>query len=240
MEDKLFLVMPAYNEAANISDVVRQWYPIIEKIGHGSKLIVFDDGSKDNTYSIMKDLQTKYPDFIAETKPNSGHGSTCLYAYHYSLSHGADYVFQTDSDGQTDPEEFWRFWDEREHFDIGIGIRNKRKDGFSRIVVTKVLKVVVRLMFGVKVNDANTPFRLIRKDKLIEYLDIIPADFFLSNVVMSVIAVKLNDKIFWTNVTFKPRQGGVNSINLKKIFGIGIKALCDFRKINKKINSYEK
>ena len=44
----------------------------------------------------------------------------------------------------------------------------------------------------------------------------------------------------WTNpiqVTARPRQGGVNSINMKRIFGIGVKAVGDFRTINKGIKS---
>ena len=45
-----------------------------------------------------------------------------------------------------------------------------------------------------------------------------------------------NLKVKYIKITFRPRQGGVNSINLKKIFGIGVKALKDFREINKKLN----
>ena len=46
-----------------------------------------------------------------------------LYAYHYALEQGADYVFQTDSDGQTLPEEFWPFWEQRKEYDMLIGNR---------------------------------------------------------------------------------------------------------------------
>ena len=44
--------------------------------------------------------------------------------------------------------------------------------------------------------------------------------------------VKKNYKVKYLPVTFRPRQGGVNSINLKKISGIGKKALKDFKNIN--------
>lgn len=50
--------------------------------------------------------QDRYPQLIGITKPNSGHGATVLYAYKYAIQNGADYVFQTDSDGQTLTEEF--------------------------------------------------------------------------------------------------------------------------------------
>ena len=48
--DKLYIVMPAYNEEANIEAVVSQWHPLVEKIGSDSRLVVMDDGSKDHTY----------------------------------------------------------------------------------------------------------------------------------------------------------------------------------------------
>ncbi|MCL2435893.1 MAG: glycosyltransferase family 2 protein [Lentimicrobiaceae bacterium] len=235
MSDILYIVMPAYNEADNINAVVEQWHPIVEKIGNGSKLVIFNDGSKDNTYQKMQELAEKYPCFIAETKPNSGHGATCLYAYRYAIEKNADFIFQTDSDGQTDPDEFWKFWEHRHQYDLGIGIRNARQDGFSRVVVTKTLRFIVWCIFGVWVKDANTPFRLMKRENLINYLAIIPENFFLANVVLSVISAKKKEKIFWCPITFKPRQAGVNSINIKRIIKIGFKALKDFRTINKQL-----
>lgn len=236
--DKLFIVMPAYNEEANIESVIKQWYPIVEKIGNGSKLVIFDDGSKDETFSIMQKLQDKYSQLVPATKSNSGHGATCLYAYHYAIDNGADFIFQTDSDGQTNPDEFWNFWKLRNDYNFIIGSRKGRMDGFSRVIVTNILKFVIFLIFGVKVNDANTPFRLMNTVKLKPLLDIIPSDFFLSNVLISTLIVKNNEKYKWMPISFKPRQGGVNSINLRKIIKIGIKAVKDFRVV--KNNLYSK
>lgn len=73
------------------------------------------------------------------TKENEGHGATLLFGYRYAMEHGADYIFQTDSDGQTRPEEFPAFWKSRAAYDMIIGYRNKRQDGWMRILVTKVL-----------------------------------------------------------------------------------------------------
>lgn len=74
-----------------------------------------------------------------------------------------------------------------------------------------------------------------KSDKLKPIMDMIPHDYFLCNVAISAIAVKWNYKIGWYNITFKPRQGGVNSINMKRIFKIGWKALGDFRTINRNL-----
>ena len=56
MEDSLYIVMPAYNEEANIESVVKEWHEVVEKIGPESKLVVVNDGSKDNTYGKLSSL----------------------------------------------------------------------------------------------------------------------------------------------------------------------------------------
>ena len=235
MEDSLYIVMPAYNEEANIEEVVREWYPVVEKTGPESRLVIVNDGSKDHTYDKLLELAKEYPQLVPVTKPNSGHGATVLYAYNYALDNNADYIFQTDSDGQTRPSEFGPFWDDRKLYAAIIGHRNHREDGFSRKVVTKVLKLVIRMCFHVSITDANTPFRLMPRKTLETYLPKIPKDFNLSNVMLSVLLVKNKENVKFVPITFRPRQGGVNSINLKRIFKIGWQAVKDFRQIAKTI-----
>jgi len=233
--DKLYIVIPAYNEEENINAVIKDWYPIVEKIGNGSKLVIIDDGSKDSTYQIMKQYAETMEAFEPITKPNGGHGATVLYGYQYAAQAKADYIFQTDSDGQTLPEEFWPFWEQREAFDMIIGHRKGRQDGFSRIIVTKTLKFVLWLCFQVSVTDANTPFRLMKTTTLKKNITLIPNDFNLSNVIISVIYAKKKLAVKYLPVTFRPRQGGVNSINMRKIIKIGKQAFKDFRKMNQYI-----
>ncbi|HPH64005.1 MAG TPA: glycosyltransferase family 2 protein [Paludibacteraceae bacterium] len=228
---KIYFVLPAYNEAENIESVINQWYPIVEKLGDGSRLVIANDGSRDDTYSIMCGLRNSYPLLVPLDKMNSGHGATLLYLYRYAIEHGAEYVFQTDSDGQTDPNEFWKLYENRQNYDFLIGYRKGRQDGFSRIVVTKVLRLVLFVLMKVWVKDSNTPFRLMKIDRLSIILEKIPSDFFLANVAICAVAKKSGERCVWYPITFKPRQGGVNSINLKRIIGIGFKALNDFKYI---------
>ena len=236
--DKIYFVLPAYNEEANIENVIRQWHPICEKInseGHHAELVIANDGSKDKTLSIMQALQSRYSLLKPLDKHNSGHGATLMFLYKYAINNGADYIFQTDSDGQTTPEEFWQMWENRERYDFQIGTRDERKDGANRVMVSKILRLVVWMMFHVWVVDANTPFRLMRTIKLKPIMDIIPNDYNLTNVAVSAIAVRWNYNIGWYPITFRPRQGGVNSINMGRIFMMGFKALTDFRTINRKL-----
>lgn len=233
--ENLYIVIPAYNEQDTIRDVIVQWYPVVEKVGNDSRLVIVNDGSKDHTYEIMQEYAKSRPRLIPLTKENSGHGATVLYAYHYALEKNADYIFQTDSDGQTIPEEFWPFWEQRHDYDLVIGHRSNRQDGFSRVVVTKTLRDVIRFCFGVRITDANTPFRLMEAKTLSAQIELIPGDFNLTNVVLSVIYARKNLRVKYIPITFKPRQGGVNSINLPKIVKIGLRALKDFKAIDRSL-----
>lgn len=226
--DPLYLVIPAYNEEETISTVVHDWHKIVSEIGLSSRLLVIDDGSKDSTYEKLLELMDELPQLVPITKQNSGHGSTVLLGYQLALEHGAAYVFQTDADGQTMPNEFWQLWEKRESYDIQIGYRKNRQDGFSRIVVTKILKLVIFFSFGLWVVDANTPFRLMSADSLKKNLPKIPQDHNLGNVLLTIVYEKAKAKIRYIPITFRPRQGGVNSINIKKITLIGWRAIKDF------------
>ena len=221
--DILYIVIPAYNEEENIEQVIEDWYPIIQKHdgGGASRLVIIDDGSKDKTYSILQQTAISKPLLCPITKQNSGHGATVLFGYRYALDNGADYIFQTDSDGQTLPEEFEPFWAQR---------------GTSRVFVTKTLKAVIKVCFGVTIKDANTPYRLMKAETMKKYIDLIPQDFNLSNVLLSVIFERKGCRVHYIPITFRPRQGGVNSINMNRIVKIGKQALSDFRKLNKVIS----
>jgi len=231
--DILYIVIPAYNEEMNIEAVAREWHEVVSGIGGNSKLVIIDDGSKDNTYAKLQSLAQELPFLCPITQKNGGHGSTVLYGYQFALKENADYIFQTDSDGQTLPSEFPAFWQKRKDHPAIIGYRIHRQDGFSRVLVTKVLKLVIRIIFRVKVTDANTPYRLMKKDTLARYVPRIPKDFNLSNVLLTVLMLDAGEDVLFLPITFRPRQGGKNSINFKRIIGIGRQAIRDFRQIRK-------
>ena len=196
--DTIYFVLPAYNEEANIEDVIKQWHPVCEKInaeGHVAKLVIANDGSKDKTFAIMQKLQTKFPLLKPLDKQNSGHGPSIQAGYKYAVAEGADYIFQTDSDGQTEPSEFPEFWENRRKYEMIIGYRKDRGDGFGRLVVTRVLRLLIFLTFHVYVKDANTPFRLMKASVLEKELKYVPRDYFLTNVLISVIFTKRKYRI---------------------------------------------
>lgn len=231
--DKLYIVIPAYNESANINKVVEDWYPVVINHGEDSRLVIINDGSKDNTFEMLQEMAKDRPQMEALTKPNGGHGSTVLYGYRYAIEQGADLVFQTDSDGQTNPAEFDAFWDLRENYDAIIGNRTVRGDGKSRKFVENVVCLLLRIIFGVKVKDANAPFRLMRTSLVAKYIDRLPKDYNLPNIMFTTYFSYYKEKLAFREITFKPRQGGTNSINIRKIIKIGWKAMGDFSRLKK-------
>ncbi len=236
--NSLYIIVPAYNESVNIGGFIKDWYPVIEKcnIEGNSKLVIINDGSKDNTYEIIQSYAKTRPLLVPLTKQNSGHGSTLLFGYRYALANHADYIFQTDSDGQTNPGEFQQFWDIRQKYDAIIGNRLTRQDGLFRKFTQQVLLIILRVTFGVKIPDSNAPFRLMKAGLVEKYINKMPKDYNLPNVMLTTYFSFFNEKVKFVEISFKPRQGGKNSINFKRIIKIGWKALGDFIELRKCIN----
>lgn len=225
--------MPAYNEEENIRTVIEDWYPLVRDLGEFSKLVVADSGSTDSTHEILLDLQQNKPQIVILSDTGKQHGPKVIALYDYAIKQDATYIFQTDSDGQTDPKEFHAFWELRNQYDGVFGERVIREDGKSRALVEKVVCFLLRIYFGVKISDANAPFRLMRTETVKKYLYQLPRDYNLPNIMVTTYFSYYKERILFRPITFRPRQGGVNSINIPKIFKIGWKALGDFRMLKK-------
>lgn len=237
--DSLYIVVPAYNEEINIKKFVEQWYPILDGKTDTSKLIIADSGSTDRTHDILTVLQKKYPKLDILTGTSKGHGPKLMALYDYAIKNGADYIFQTDSDLQTNSEEFEAFWQRRKQYDGIFGNRVVRGDGFGRAFVEKVVCYLLKLYFGVVVPDANAPFRLLKCDILKKYLYMIPSGYDLPNIMITAYYAYYGEKMEFQEISFKERSGGVNSINIIKIVKIGWKALNDFYKFKKEMRKAE-
>jgi glycosyltransferase involved in cell wall biosynthesis len=233
--DSLFIVMPAYNEEVTIEAVVRQWYSLLKGKAENSRLVIADSGSTDRTHEILVKLQTELTQIEILTDTERQHGPKVIALYKYAIQHGVDYVFQTDSDGQTNPDEFDAFWQLRTKYDGIFGYRNVRGDGRFRAFVEHIICFLLKSYFNVKISDANAPFRLMKVDVIKKYICKLPPDYDLPNIMMTTYFVYYNEKTTFRTISFKPRQGGTNSINISKIIKIGWKALGDFRTLKKEM-----
>lgn len=224
----LGVVIPAYNEEANIATLLEEWSNQLKVMKIDYRIFVVNDGSKDRTSQLVNEYAKKDKRVSLLNKTNSGHGSTLIYGYQHAIQLNCEWIFQIDGDRQTLPEEFAEFWKNREYTDFAFGRRLGRQDGRSRVFVTRGLQLFLLLFFRQWVPDANTPYRLMRSAALFQIISHLPADFFLSNVAISVFALKTRKRVIWYDISFLPRQGGINSINLRRIAKIAFKAIRDF------------
>ncbi len=235
MKDSLVIVIPAYNEEETILSVLKEWYPVIElhNGGGNSRLLVVNDGSKDQTEEILRNFSLDHPLFAYVTRKNGGHGAAVWNGYRIALDQKADYIFQTDSDGQTSAADFQKFWEQRDREGAVMGRRISRPDGRGRLLVSRVLSLMIRLIFRVTAEDANCPYRLFGRNALLKAMELVPREYDLTNVILRVACGKLGIRVQILPVHFRKRQGGVNSINAKRIIATGWRSLREFAKLER-------
>lgn len=206
----LTIIMPAYNEAELIEQSVREWYSgVISRIP-GSLLIVVDDHSRDETPRILERLAAELPHLRPVLSPeNRGHGQSVLTGLKLSTT---EYVFQTDSDRQHVPAEFWNLWNVRDGHDFVFGIRARREDGLFRKFITTCMLLVNMILWGAVIRDANCPFKLMRREPLVRLIAILGPGSFIPMVSISILARKLGYSVREVMVTHLPRRGGTQSL----------------------------
>lgn len=206
----LTILMPAHNEEQIIAAAVTEWHTeVISKLP-GSRLLVIDDASTDGTPRELTRLAATLPRVEFIRRPvNGGHGQALLTGFRQIYT---EFTFQTDSDRQHSPTDFWRLWELRGQFDFVFGIRSKRQDGAFRRVIATSMRVLIWLLWRVWIFDANCPFKLMRGQALAAVLKRIPDDTFIPMVMVSILARKLRYRVAEVPVQHLPRRGGTQSL----------------------------
>lgn len=157
----LSLFLPAYNEAENIAKTVTDADKVLKKVAKEYEILVVEDGSKDNTAQIVKELMRRNKTLrMIQHQPNRGYGGAFksgLYSSKYEL------VSFIDSDNQFDYSEISKFLPHIDKFDLVIGYRLKRKDSFLRSLNAFIWKLWIYFLFGLWVKDIDCAFKLIKK-----------------------------------------------------------------------------
>jgi glycosyltransferase involved in cell wall biosynthesis len=228
----LAVVMPIYNEEANIENVIGEWTAELSRLGITFVVLAVNDGSRDGTGAVLERLAAHDATVSAIGKANAGHGRACRTGYEQAVGTGAAWVLQIDSDGQCDPGFFREFWSARADADCVFGLRTSRDDGAMRSLVSAGCRAVTSVLCGMDLKDANVPYRLIRSPVLAEALARIPADFDMQNVALTV-ALKRDRSLRWKYISihFRDRQGGTNSIHLRRILAMGWELARNFHRI---------
>lgn len=208
------VVMPAYNEEEIIEKTVQDWHDeVISKIP-GAELIVVNDCSTDRTDVVLESLSTRIPELrVLKPPANGGHGRALRYGFDHLLQSKQDWIFQTDSDQQHLPSDFWKLWNQRDTVDFVLGVRSKRADGPVRVFITSVMQIANFLAWGLWIRDANCPFKLMRRSALENVLRRVPRTAFIPMVMVSISCRKMQYRVSEVVVEHLPRRGGQQSLS---------------------------
>jgi glycosyltransferase involved in cell wall biosynthesis len=230
---ELAVVMPIYNEEASISAVVGEWFDCLRIVCPNFVIFAIDDGSTDDTRKILASLEDELGSRLRIlSKTNSGHGPSCREGYEIALASGAEWIFQTDSDGQCDPVFFHTLFQDRSRYDCIFGYRRSRDDGVARKLISCCCRLFVWFASGSYLKDPNVPYRLLRAGVLRKALRRVPADSDLQNIGLSV-ALNWQPAVRWKYfpIHFRARRSGKSCINYSKIMRTALELLRDLRRI---------
>ncbi len=154
MNKKIFIIIPAYNEASVIREVVAE----IKCAGY-ENIIIVDDGSKDNTYNLAKSI----PGVVAlKHFINRGKGAAVKTGMEAAKLLNADIVVTMDGDGQHSPTDITKMLKEiSTGKDVVLGSRLKDPKGmpFYKIMHNHIGNLIVWAIYGLWVTDSQSGFR---------------------------------------------------------------------------------
>jgi len=159
---RLSIVLPAYNEEANIERAVRRATEVATRLCSEYEVIVVDDGSDDDTAGIVQKLAVEDRRIrLIQHPENLGYGGALKSGF---LSAQMDLVFFTDADNQFDLDELEEFLGLIDKVDVVAGYRVRRCDSWSRRMMARGWNYLVRVLFYVPVRDIDCAFKLFRRE----------------------------------------------------------------------------
>lgn len=214
--NKILIIVPAYNEEANI----KQTISALSAIDNDVDILVVNDGSTDATSHIVSALPNVN---LINLKINLGIGGAVQTGFKYAKKYNYDIAIQFDGDGQHNANEIEKLLHTLTEYkaDMVIGSRFINKQGFqstlSRRVGIFVFELLNAAISGQRVSDNTSGFRAYSK-RAIEYLAVsYPQDYPEPELV--IIMAKKGFRIIEVPVIMNKREGGKSSINgLKSIY----------------------
>ena len=200
-------------------DLERELVPVCPQL----EVIVVDDASSDNSPAILSELSATRPWLqVQRLEPNVGHGP--------AVRHGLDrargeWIFQLDSDGQFRVDEFPLLWERRHHADLLLGVRLERHDPRHRLLLTRVVAAAVSALAARRVQDANTPFRLMRRETWEDVRPFVDPTALAPNILIAVGAIVRGWRIVEVPVTHLPREGGTSTLRALRLLRFSLSGL---------------
>ena len=154
----LSIVIPVYNEESNLVPLIERLYPVVKEMETSFEIIFTNDGSRDRSLEILRDLVDSYPGVkVIEFNGNFGQHMAILAAFEVSRG---EIVITLDADLQNPPEEIPRLVAEIEKGHDVVGtIRQKRQDTLFRRLASRAVNITTNKMTGMKMNDYGCMLR---------------------------------------------------------------------------------
>jgi glycosyltransferase involved in cell wall biosynthesis len=197
---RISIVMPAFNEEANIGRAVLRAEEVARRHGAEYEVVVVDDGSADTT----SERAATGPGVRVIRHPrNLGYGAALRTGLRASQ---LDLVFFTDADNQFDLDEIDRLLALIGTADVVVGYRSRRRDRAVRRLVAAAWNRLVRMLFRIPVRDVDCAFKLFRSDVL-EGIDLKSTGAMISTELI-IRLMHAGRRIAEVEVSHRPRRSG--------------------------------
>ena len=231
-EATISVVIPVYNEEANLPRLIEQLRPVMQKMGKSYEIIFVDDGSRDNTLSILKSFLV-YPEVrVVELMRNYGQHAAIFSGF--SVVRG-DIVITLDADLQNPPEEIpnlVRVMEEGDYDVVGT-IRRERKDSFFRIFPSRMINVITRKITRVNMSDWGCMLRAYRR-KIVERM----VSCHEHSTFIPALATYFSKKVTEIEVVHEARHDGKSHYSLRKLINLQFDLVSSFSDFPLKLIMY--
>ncbi len=189
IEDKIVIVVPAFDEEGGIGDILERVPD--EVLGHKVKTVVVNDGSTDRTEAVA--LQMGVP--VASHAINRGQGDALRTGFEIAQLEKGKIVINLDADGQYKPEEIDRLIqpiiDDEADFVLGSRFMGFYEEaGSVRHIGVVFFSKLISILTGVKVSDCTNGFRAIRVSELHKF-DLREDRFNANEIILEALKNKL-------------------------------------------------
>jgi len=163
----LSIIIPVFNESKSLLTLVKEISAIVIKNKIITEILFINDGSSDNSWSIIKSISKKHNKYLIvkgiSFKENSGKSAALNVGFSHALG---DVVITMDGDLQDDPKEIPNFYDAimLDGFDLVSGWKKKRNDPLSKTIPTKLYNLTTRYFSGINLHDFNCGFKSYKKN----------------------------------------------------------------------------